>query len=75
MMPIPGSLFEQFPPKSGYFSTFPIADLEFSFLRSVPSFQIFVAVVFILVYSVFMDLCLSKCYCHLSGGNELNANG
>lgn len=49
MMPSPGSLFEIFPKKSGYLLAFPAAGLEFIFLRSVPSFQFFVATVSILV--------------------------
>ena len=82
MIPIPGSFFffffKKFPLESGYFSTFPAADLEFSFRRSAPSFQIFVAVVFILVYFAFIGLYLSKkknkSHCHLSEANELSAN-
>ena len=80
MIPIPGSFFfffKKFPLESGYFSTFPAADLEFSFLRSAPSFQILVAVVFILVYFAFIGLYLSKknkSHCHLSEANELSAN-
>ena len=63
MIPIPGFFFfffKKFPHESGYFSTFLAADLEFSFLRSAPSFQIFVAVVFILVHFAFIGLYLSK---------------